>query len=182
MKAGQYEDIESSIVHDDAPDETTLLRAARITSFASLSSVCSFYNAAGQVEGMLFQDHTTACQLLCWGPSCTQGSHLPAPKDTWVAQSVFSSPCASHALPMQAEPDSQIFSACRGEAGQPGGGTHSDGAGMVCEQASGLDDTLPARQGCVRGAAHVPGEASTAVQEQASRQHDSLELLEGNTP
>lgn len=53
MSAGQYEDTQSSIVHDDAPDETSVRRTARITSFVSFSSVCSFYNGAGQVQGML---------------------------------------------------------------------------------------------------------------------------------
>ena len=53
MQTGQYEETHSSIVHDDAPDETSVLRTARITSFASFSSVCSFYNAAGQVQGKI---------------------------------------------------------------------------------------------------------------------------------
>lgn len=39
------------MVHDDAPDETATSRNARIVSFVSFSSVCSFYNAAGQIDG-----------------------------------------------------------------------------------------------------------------------------------
>ena len=48
---GQYEDSQTSVVTDDAADEMSVLRGARITSFVSFTSVCSFYDAAGRVEG-----------------------------------------------------------------------------------------------------------------------------------
>ena len=75
LKAGQYEDTQSSIVHDDAPDETSELRTARITSFVSFSSICSFYNAAGQVQGILSEpDHCLASTMLTMQRiACTQG-------------------------------------------------------------------------------------------------------------
>ena len=49
--AGQDEDSQTSGVTDDAADEMSILRGARIRSFVSFTSVCSFYDAAGRIEG-----------------------------------------------------------------------------------------------------------------------------------
>ena len=51
FSAGRYDDTESCVVHDHGPDETCTVRAAHIASFVSFSSVCSFYNEAGQIQG-----------------------------------------------------------------------------------------------------------------------------------
>ncbi|CAK0783615.1 hypothetical protein CVIRNUC_006814 [Coccomyxa viridis] len=48
---GQYEDSQTSVVTDDAADEMSIQRVARIASFVSFTSVCSFYDAAGRIDG-----------------------------------------------------------------------------------------------------------------------------------
>ena len=56
--AGQYEDSQTSVVTDDAADEMSIQRGARIASFVSFTSVCSFYDAAGRIDGAHHPPHS----------------------------------------------------------------------------------------------------------------------------
>lgn len=42
-----------SLMHDDRAEENSESLEARISSFQSFASVCSFYNPAGQIDGEL---------------------------------------------------------------------------------------------------------------------------------
>ena len=62
---GQYEDSQTSVVTDDAADELSIQKSARITSFVSFTSVCSFYDAAGRIEGAHHPPIVATCISLC---------------------------------------------------------------------------------------------------------------------
>ena len=62
---GQYEDSQTSVVTDDAADEMSVQRGARIVSFVSFTSVCSFYDAAGRIDGANHTPIALTCTCLC---------------------------------------------------------------------------------------------------------------------